>query len=48
MWTVVVLLLVMWALGMISKYTLGGMLHLLLIVAIIMAIVSLVRPRAAV
>lgn len=48
MWTIVAILLVLWALGMVSSYTLGGVLHLLLIVAVVMAIVSLVRPRAAV
>lgn len=48
MWTIVLILLVLWALGMVSSYTLGGVLHLLLVVAVIMAIVSLVRPRAAV
>jgi len=48
LWTIVAILLVMWLVGLISSYTLGGFLHILLIVAIILAIVSLVRPRAVV
>jgi hypothetical protein len=48
LWTITVILLVLWLLGMVTSYTLGGMLHILLVVAIIMAIVSLVSGRRAV
>jgi hypothetical protein len=48
LWSVVAILLVLWLLGLVSSYTLGGFIHLLLVVAIILAIVSLVRPRAVV
>jgi len=45
LWTITVILLVLWLLGMVTSYTLGGMLHILLVVAIVMAIVSLVSGR---
>jgi len=48
LWTIVAIMLVLWLLGLVSSYTMGGFIHILLIVAIILAIVSLVRPRAVV
>jgi hypothetical protein len=47
LWTITVILLVLWLLGMVTSYTLGGMLHILLAIAIIMAIVSLFSGRRA-
>lgn len=35
LWTIVVILLVLWALGMLSSYTAGGLVHLLLVVAVL-------------
>ena len=48
LWTIAVILLVLWALGMVSSYTVGGFIHLLLVVAIIMVLVNLVSGRRAV
>jgi hypothetical protein len=49
LWTIVVILFVLWLLGLVSSYTMGGLVHLLLVVAIIMAVVSLFRGgRAAI
>ncbi len=48
LWTITVILLVLWLLGMVTSYTLGGMLHILLVVAVVMAIVSLVSGRRTV
>lgn len=48
LWTIVAILLVLWLLGLVSSYTLGGFIHALLVIAIVLAIVSLVRPRAVV
>jgi hypothetical protein len=48
LWTIFVILLVMWFLGLVSSYTLGGYLHLLLLVAVIVLIVNLVSGRRAV
>jgi hypothetical protein len=45
LWTIVLILLVLWLLGLVSSYTLGGFIHVLLVVAIIIVIVNLVRGR---
>jgi hypothetical protein len=44
-YTIAVILLILWLLGMVSSYTLGGALHLLLVIAIIVIVVNLVRGR---
>lgn len=46
--TIVVLLVIMWLLGMVSSYTLGGFIHLLLVLAIIAVVVRVVQGRNAV
>jgi hypothetical protein len=43
--TIVVLLLILWALGMVSSYTLGGFIHLLLVLAIIVVLVRVIQGR---
>jgi hypothetical protein len=48
LWTIAVILLVMWALGLVSSYTMGGFIHILLVAAIIIVIVNLVSGRRAV
>jgi hypothetical protein len=45
LWTIAVVLLVLWALGMVSSYTIGGFIHILLAVAIVMVLVSLISGR---
>jgi hypothetical protein len=45
LWTLVLVLLVLWALGLASSYTLGGLLHVLLVVAVIAAIFQLIQGR---
>ena len=45
LWTIFVILLVLWLLGMVTSYTLGGFIHILLILAIIALIVELVSGR---
>ena len=45
LYTIAVVLLVLWALGLVSSYTLGGFIHILLAVAIIMVLVSLISGR---
>ena len=45
LWTIVLILLVLWLVGLVSSYTLGGFIHLLLVVAIIIVVVNLVRGR---
>lgn len=48
MWTIIAILLILWLLGMITSYTLGGLLHILLVVAVILLIVRLVTGRRVV
>ena len=45
LWTIAVILLVMWLLGMVSAYTLGGFIHLLLVLAIIMVLIRVIQGR---
>ena len=46
LWTIAVILVVMWLLGMVSSYTLGGFLHLLLVLAIIAVLINIIRAAA--
>ena len=41
----VVLLIVLWLLGVVTKYTLGGLLHILLVIAIIFLLIGVIRGR---
>ena len=45
LWTIFVILLVMWLLGMVSSYTLGGYIHILLVIAVIVLIINLIQGR---
>ncbi|MGD0212041.1 MAG: lmo0937 family membrane protein [Terriglobales bacterium] len=45
LWTIFVMLLILWLLGLVSSYTLGGYIHLLLVVAVIILLVNLVTGR---
>jgi hypothetical protein len=45
LWTIAVILLVLWLLGMVSAYTLGGFIHILLVLAIIAVLVRLIQGR---
>jgi hypothetical protein len=47
LWTIAVILLVLWLLGMVSSYTIGGLIHVLLVVAIVMVLLNLIRGRRA-
>ncbi len=48
LWTVAVVLLVLWLLGMVSSYTLGGFIHILLVLAVIAVAIRLIQGRSAV
>ena len=48
LWTIAVLLLILWLLGMVSSYTLGGFIHILLILAVIAVLVRLIQGRSPV
>jgi cell division protein FtsW (lipid II flippase) len=48
LWTITIVLFVLWLLGMVSSYTLGGWIHLLLVLAVIVLIFNLLSGRRAV
>ena len=45
LWTVFVILIVMWALGMMSAYTMGGLIHVLLLLALVAIAIQLISGR---
>jgi hypothetical protein len=45
LWTIAVVLLLLWALGMVSSYTLGGFIHILLVLAVVTVLVRLITGR---
>ena len=45
LWTIFVILLIMWALGLVTSYTMGGLVHILLVIALIVLVVNLVQGR---
>ncbi|MDB5237564.1 MAG: hypothetical protein JWL88_666 [Parcubacteria group bacterium] len=48
LYTIAVLLLVLWAIGLLTSYTLGGFIHLLLVVAIVLVLVRVIQGRKVV
>ena len=46
LWTLFVILLVLWLLGMVTSYTLGGFIHLLLIIAVVVVLIRLIQGRS--
>ena len=48
LWTLCVILVVLWALGMLTSYTMGGLVHLLLVVAVVMVVINLIRGRRSI
>ena len=48
LWTIFVILLVLWLLGLVTSYTLGGFIHILLVVAIAVMVIQLIAGRRAV
>lgn len=45
LWTIVLILLVLWVLGLVSGYTIGGLLHVLLVIAIIVILIRVIQGR---
>jgi len=45
LWTIFVILLILWLLGMVSSYTLGGFIHVLLVVALAVLLIQLITGR---
>jgi fatty acid desaturase len=47
LWTIAIILVILWALGLVSSYTLGGFIHILLVLAIIVVVVGFLQGRRA-
>jgi hypothetical protein len=47
LYTIILILLVLWVLGLATSYTLGGLIHLLLVIAVVVFLVNLIRGRQA-
>jgi hypothetical protein len=45
LWTIAVILIILWALGLISNYTMGGFVHILLVIAVIVVLLNLIQGR---
>jgi hypothetical protein len=45
LWTIFVILLIMWLLGMVSSYTLGGFIHILLLLALAVVLINIIQGR---
>ena len=45
LWTVIVILLVLWLAGVVTSYTMGGLIHILLVIAIIVVLVRLIQGQ---
>jgi hypothetical protein len=48
LWTIALILLVLWALGMVTSFTMGGFIHLLIVAAVVLVLVRLIQGRTVV
>ena len=47
LWTIAMILIVLWVLGLVSSYTMGGFIHVLLVIAVIVVLVNIIQGRRA-
>lgn len=45
LWTIAVILIILWLLGLVSSYTMGGFIHILLVLAVIVVVINLIQGR---
>ena len=48
LWTICVILIVLWLLGLVTSFTMGGLIHILLVIAIIVVLVNVIQGRRAI
>ena len=46
LWTIFVILMIMWVLGLVSGYTIGGFIHILLVIAIVVVFIRIIQGRS--
>lgn len=44
-WTIAVVLIILWLLGLVSSYTMGGFIHILLVIAIVVVLIRIIQGR---
>jgi len=47
LWTIALILIILWLLGLVSSYTLGGFIHILLVLAIVVIVINVIQGRRA-
>jgi hypothetical protein len=47
LWTIAVIMLILWVLGLVSSYTMGGLIHILLVIAIVVVLLNIIQGRRA-
>lgn len=47
LWTIAMILVILWVLGLVSSYTMGGLIHILLVIAIVVVLVNIIQGRRA-
>jgi len=47
LWTIAVILLVLWAVGLVTSYTMGGFIHVLLVIAVVVILINVIQGRKA-
>ena len=47
LWTIAMILIILWVLGLVSSYTMGGFIHILLVIAVIVVLVNIIQGRRA-
>ena len=45
LWTIAVILMILWVLGLVSSYTMGGLIHILLVIAVIVILLNIIQGR---
>jgi len=47
LWTIAMILIILWILGLVSSYTMGGLIHILLVIAIVVVLLNIIQGRRA-
>ncbi|MGD0883555.1 MAG: lmo0937 family membrane protein [Thermodesulfovibrionales bacterium] len=47
LWTIALILIVLWVLGLVTSYTMGGLIHILLVIAVIVILINIIQGRRA-
>jgi len=47
LWTIAVILIILWVLGLVSSYTMGGLIHVLLVIAVVVVLLNIIQGRRA-